>query len=98
MRRASRSLPATLAAACLAILALSPVVTATDDYDGMVSFFAATNGPSWKVNTNWLVGTSPCTWYGVTCNAVGAVTSLVLPYNGLTGTLPASMGKFNTML
>ena len=33
----------------------------------LVDLFVATYGAGWTNNSNWLVGSSPCSWAGVTC-------------------------------
>jgi hypothetical protein len=59
--------------------------------DALIAFYNATNGPGWTDNTGWLgaEGTE-CTWYGVTCSG-GHVTELYLRYNGMSGSIPASI-------
>ena len=56
-------------------------------------FYAATNGPLWRYNTNWLVaGTNECDWYGVSCDSEGYVYYIDLDYNSLAGSVPTSIG------
>jgi len=56
-------------------------------------FYAATNGPSWRYNTNWIVaGTNECDWYGVYCDSEGYVDDINLDYNLLAGSVPTSIG------
>lgn len=59
----------------------------------LVDFFTKTQGINWLTKTNWLSFTAdaPCDWYGVTCST-GRVAALALPRNGLSGTLPLSLG------
>ena len=66
------------------------------DYAPLVDFYNATNGPNWVNKTNWLQGTSPCNWYGVSCTN-GRVTQLYFDHNNLTGTLPASLGSLSEL-
>jgi Leucine-rich repeat (LRR) protein len=70
----------------------------TAERDALISFYNSTNGAGWSNNTSWLgaVGTE-CTWYGVTC-VLGHVSRLELPFNRLTGTLPAELGDFPSLL
>ena len=42
----------------------------------LVDLYSATNGPGWVNSTHWLVGSLPCTWFGVTCSG-GATGSVV---------------------
>ena len=59
----------------------------------LVDFFTKTQGINWLTKTNWLSFTAnaPCDWYGITCRT-GRVAALALPHNGLSGTLPLSLG------
>jgi len=41
----------------------------------LLTFYFATNGPSWTQNDNWLVKNDECTWYGITCSD-GVVSSI----------------------
>lgn len=59
--------------------------------EALVSLYDSTNGPHWLTNTNWLQNTTPCTWYGVTCNA-GHVAGLSLGRNRLDGEIPPELG------
>ncbi|MBI9054120.1 MAG: leucine-rich repeat domain-containing protein [Bacteroidales bacterium] len=61
------------------------------EYDALVSFYNSTNGNSWNDNTNWLTGEDVETWKGVTVEG-GHVTVLKFVANGLTGTIPSSIG------
>ena len=41
----------------------------------LVDLYLATNGPAWVNNSNWMIGATPCAWFGVTCQtANGPVT------------------------
>lgn len=62
----------------------------------LVALYNATNGSAWTDNTGWLANNTPCSWFGVTC-AVGQVTELDLPANGLSGGLPAEIGDFGRL-
>lgn len=67
----------------------------TTDRDILVAFYEATGGDNWKKNTNWCSNRPLSEWYGVTVasTATGEFVSLLeLSDNGLTGTIPASMG------
>lgn len=59
----------------------------------MKIFYNSTNGPEWVGGENWPDSSVPtCEKEGVTCNNKGDVISIVLPYLGLTGTLPGQLG------
>ncbi len=55
------------------------------------ALFRQTGGDEWAHHEGWLSETDPGTWAGVTCER-GRVTRLILPHNGLSGTLPAQVG------
>lgn len=57
----------------------------------LVTLFNATNGPSWT--TPWDLGHPMSTWYGVTLNGEGCLSSLDLGTNNLQGTLPSEIGN-----
>ncbi len=66
----------------------------------LVHLYDTANGPGWDVNTNWRTvapGVTPCDWFGVQCNG-GHVTSLLLPSNRLSGTLPAAIGALGQLM
>ena len=54
----------------------------------LVALYNATDGPSWTNYDNWLTNEPVSTWHGVTTDASGQVTGLVLYNNGLRGQLP----------
>lgn len=45
------------------------VSTTSEQYQALRDLYDSTNGPNWRNNTNWMVGT-PCSnkWFGVTCS------------------------------
>lgn len=51
-------------------------------------FYEATNGDLWQDNTNWLSDAPLILWAGVHLDEMGRVAHLVLPGNGLIGTIP----------
>jgi len=72
----------------------------------LVDLYTATNGHKWTYNTGWLNGSSYCDWNwdcgigpkcGVTCDDSGNVAILQLLGNGLTGTIPASLGNLKRL-
>ena len=50
--------------------------------------YDATNGDLWQDNTNWLSEEPLFLWAGIHVNEEGRVNHLVLPGNGLIGTIP----------
>ena len=66
--------------------------TNQQDSLALVNFYQNTNGPGWATNSNWLTGKVD-TWYGVSVSG-GRVTDIFINGNGMTGAVPASLGKF----
>ncbi len=60
----------------------------------LVDFYNNTNGSGWVNNYNWLTNAPLCTWYGVTVRR-GRVIGIEMPYNNLSGSIPASMGNLS---
>ncbi|MDE0338985.1 MAG: hypothetical protein OXI80_15045 [Caldilineaceae bacterium] len=54
----------------------------------LVALYETTNGADWKRNDNWLTELPVTTWYGVSTDASGRVTELLLARNGLHGPFP----------
>ena len=76
----------------------------------LAAFYEATGGDDWKKSTNWLSGAPLSEWYGVTTDDEGWVTALNLtvnvdPFsgdvdfsgNGLTGTIPETLGNLSNL-
>jgi hypothetical protein len=64
--------------------------------EALVAFYVATDGDNWYDTTGWLQTTTPCTWYGVTCDA-GHVTQVSLLSNNLSGALPPEIGDLTQL-
>lgn len=62
----------------------------------LVTFYQATDGPTWIENGNWLATESPCSWYGLTC-VDGHVESLAIFFNDLQGQLPAALADLSQL-
>ena len=58
------------------------------DRDALRDLYAATDGPDWISNANWLSDRPLNDWHGVTTNAAGRVERLVLTDNNLVGEIP----------
>jgi len=71
------------------------VSTLERDSTALVELYNATDGANWTNNTNWLTGTVN-TWAGVTVTG-NSVTTLSLPNNGLSGTLPQAVGSLQEL-
>lgn len=64
--------------------------------EALVALYNATGGTNWNDKTGWLQTTTPCTWYGVTCEAE-RVTRLSLTSNNLSGALPPEIGNLTAL-
>lgn len=85
-------------AAAAFLLSLASAIVCADIPAGerqvLLEIYRDTHGDNWKDNTNWNdeAGTE-CGWSGVVCNQQEHVVKIVLDMNGLSGTLPASIGQ-----
>ena len=72
--------------------------TTENECNALTALYRATDGPHWVNQTNWLSfdGAAPCHWYGVQC-ANGHVTALTLAANGLSGTIPITIGYLSNL-
>ena len=68
------------------------------DRAALMALYNATDGPNWRNNTNWLSSKPIGDWYGVTTNAGGRVSSLVLNFNGLNGQIPIQFGDLTALV
>lgn len=56
---------------------------------GLVAFYLSTSSElGWKVSNGWTSTEHECGWYGIFCALNDTVTSISLPSNRLTGTIP----------
>ena len=67
------------------------------DRAALVALYNATGGASWTTNTAWNSSDPLGDWHGVTTNADGRVTSLIVANNNLTGSLPAELGNLSEL-
>ena len=58
----------------------------------LVALYNSTNGAGWTNHSGWLTTTTPCSWYGVSCNT-GHVNQLGLQSNQLSGNIPPELGN-----
>jgi len=62
------------------------------DRQVLIDFYCETSGADWTNKQGWLVDAAPIGgWHGVTVNAQGRVTQLVLGNNNLTGRMPVQL-------
>ena len=70
-------------------------LSTSDDYSGLSALYSSMGGVEWWTNTGWFANTDPCStisWYGVRCDS-GAVDSISLSKNGLSGSIPSEIGN-----
>ena len=71
--------------------------TSASDRAALVAFYNATDGPNWSDNTNWLSNAALGEWHGVSTDANGRVVVLYLYSNGLSGEIPAELGRLSNL-
>ena len=74
-------------------VALAQPPDAAADRAALEAFYDATGGASWTADTNWKTSAPLGDWHGVTTDASGRVTRLELGDNGLTGSIPSTLGS-----
>jgi len=66
--------------------------------DALVAVYNSTDGDNWETKTRWLgADGTECHWYGVTCSS-GFVSRILLPYNSLSGSIPAELGNLTNLI
>lgn len=65
--------------------------------DWLDRLFTGVRDNRYAPDSRWLVGDSPCGWYGVTCD-VGHVIRLDLARNHLQGHIPAEVGDLTQLV
>ena len=71
--------------------------TGAADRAALAAFYHANGGANWTDNSNWLSEAPIGEWYGVSTDASGRVTELVLRYNRLTGSIPPVLGDLTNL-
>ena len=67
------------------------------DREALVAIYDATNGEFWARRQNWMSNAPIGTWHGVTTNANGRVTELILSENQLVGEIPSELGSLASL-
>ena len=70
----------------------------TNDRAVLVEFYNAMGGDNWRLKRHWLSDRPLNEWYGVSTTENGRVDSLNLWNNGLTGSLPESLGNLTNLV
>ncbi|MCZ0938705.1 MAG: hypothetical protein OXJ55_08720, partial [Caldilineaceae bacterium] len=63
------------------------------DRDVLVALYHATSGDNWVKNDNWMSEAPVDKWYGVVATGNDRVIELMLPENGLSGSIPPELGN-----
>ena len=75
-------------------------IEATADQSGraaLEAFYAATGGPDWENNGNWLTDAPLGEWHGVATDTSGRVVEVRLTSNGLSGRIPPEIGDLTNL-
>ena len=67
------------------------------DRAGLRALYEATGGGGWTNAGGWLSGPAVGGWHGVESDSLGRVIALDLANNGLSGELPAALGRLSAM-
>eukprot|EP00026_Physarum_polycephalum_P014135 Phypoly_transcript_14613.p1 GENE.Phypoly_transcript_14613~~Phypoly_transcript_14613.p1 ORF type:complete len:217 (+),score=28.18 Phypoly_transcript_14613:312-962(+) len=90
---------ATRAVVSLLVLSLLVCSSSGSIPDILNALYTSTSGPTeWIINKGWGTADPICTWWGVSCSTSGSTFNLSLIGNGLTGTIPNSLGQLGTSI
>ena len=65
--------------------------------NALKDFYDSSKGGEWTDSTNWTNSyMSHCNWHGIKCNE-GTTINIMLPNNGLTGTLSKSIANLSSL-
>ena len=67
--------------------------SAQTDREALVALYNSADGPNWRSATNWNTDNPLDQWEGVSTDPSGRVTSLSLPANSLSGSIPKEIGN-----
>ena len=68
-----------------------------EDREVLVQLYNALDGENWNNNANWLTERPIREWHGVTNDASGRVTGLLLESNRLSGEIPKELGSLSNL-
>lgn len=68
-----------------------------DPREVLLLLYEQADGPNWKRSDNWGTDAPLDEWFGVETDAQGNVTELILPANGLAGTVPPELGNLGRL-
>ena len=67
------------------------------DRDALETLYDAANGSGWTRSDGWLRDGNLGRWHGVSTDSIGRVTELDLSGNGMSGVVPAKLGRLANM-
>ena len=73
------------------------VQSVEEDRKALEALYNATGGASWSNSANWLSDEPLGEWRGVSTNADGRVTALLLSENNLTGAIPPALAALDAL-
>ena len=88
---------ATITATAGELSASTALTVVNRDREALIALFAATNGPHWSNNRNWLTDAPLGDWSGVRTDRLGRVYDIYLDNRGLEGTLPPELGDLGSL-
>ena len=74
-----------------------PAIVAVTDREVLEALYQATGGPDWIDRTNWLSAAPLSEWFGVGTDHNERVTSLRLPGNQLSGSIPPWLARLTQL-
>ncbi len=69
----------------------------SEDREVLVKLYNATDGANWSMRENWLSSRPMRDWHGITTDADGRVTGLLLWRNQLRGEIPSDLGSLSNL-
>ena len=72
-------------------------MAASPDRRALEALYDDAGGPGWTNSRNWKTAAPLDQWYGVSTDVGGRVIELNLDNNGLSGTIPAGLGKLTNL-
>ncbi|MDE2937306.1 MAG: hypothetical protein OXR67_00070 [Chloroflexota bacterium] len=70
---------------------------ADTDREALMALYDATGGPTWHSSETWASANPFSEWAGVSTDAQGRVTGLIITDNGLEGKLPPELGNLSNL-
>ena len=81
----------------LAVGSSCATVDSPEDRAVLVELYGSMDGEDWENKANWLSDQPMRTWHGVTIDASGRVSELILSGNQLSGEIPTELGNLSSL-